>query len=57
MKLDYKTLKAIAAANMSGRASNFLKLDKIAGVFVKKVLIFDAKNFTAKLLPELINFS
>lgn len=57
MKLDYMTLKAIATANMSGRASNFLGLDKIAGVFVKKVLIFDAKIFTVKLLPELINFS
>ncbi len=51
------TLKAIAAANISGRASSFLGLDKIAGVFVKKVLIFEAKNFTAQLLPELINFS
>ena len=44
---------ALARANQSGKASTFCGLDKIAGVFVNRVLIFDKNNFDSKIVSKL----
>ena len=45
--------RGIIEANTSERASAFCGLDKIAGVFVKTVFIFDIGDLGKKLLPRL----
>lgn len=45
--------RGIIEANKSGDTSAFCGLDKIAGVFVKTVFIFDIDDLGKKLLPRL----
>ncbi len=46
---------AILGANKSGKASTVCKLDRIARVFVKKVLIYDRDELEIKLLSKLVD--
>ena len=55
--LTFQDRMAIAMANKSGKTSVFCGLDKIAGVFVRKVLIFDKENFSGKLIPNLTHYA
>ncbi len=53
---------AIARSHQAGRKKPFCDVpfcgfDKIEGVFVKNVQVFDAENFSRILLPALINFA
>lgn len=54
-KLTSSDRIAITKANKSNKTSALLGLDKVAGLFVKKALIFDKGEFDRKLIPKLAN--